>query len=53
MVELKGKNNKDSMLLIKNKKIRTVDEAIQLSSDGLTKNPQKLGKSDIFEMPVV
>lgn len=53
MVEIQGKGSKDSLFLIKNKKVKTVEDAIKMASEGIIKHPTPLKKDDVFEMPVV
>lgn len=53
MVEIKGKNQKDSLFLIKNEGVKTVDEAIKLTLENSNQHPEPLKKHDIFEMPVI
>jgi hypothetical protein len=53
MVEIKGKDGKDSLFLIKNEGVKTIEEAIKLTNEGITKHPNLLQKGDDFEMPII
>jgi len=48
MVEIQGKNNEDSLFLIKNKAVKTVDDAINLTLQGRSQHPSPLKKRDYF-----
>ena len=52
MIEIKGKNKKDSLILIKNKEISTVDlvfrQIMAINSEG-----KPLKDDDRFQMPVI
>lgn len=53
MVEIQGKGQKDSLFLIKNKGVKTVEEALKMTTEGAIKHPPPLKKDDLFEMPVI
>ena len=48
MVEIKGKDSKDSLFLIKNKDVSTVDDALKHTSEGSNKQGEFLGGDDRF-----
>lgn len=52
VIELKTKAENDHILLIKNKKIKTAEQAIE-KVNSLKEREGHLNKSDIFEMPKV
>lgn len=53
MAEIRGKQNKDSLFLIKDHNIKTVEQALVATIKKVHKQPPTLKKNDKFEMPVI
>lgn len=39
MVEIRGKNENDSLFLIKDENVKTVDDALRMSRESVSKQP--------------